>query len=196
MSEQPAGIDAFAAVRRTCDIDLWLDPASPSTLVLMPFLDLDGHAHGGQPWRFLGRHCVGLRLLANPNDAVSGLVARCIVAVRSWAFQREGDDEIVLMDYDLPWSYLAAIQRDLVSVREYQLPHLVALAGHEGDWLGDWVAQYHDHPAVHRAVNQESAAAAAAGVGAAPAVTAGGRCFAAVTMPDDIHVQLARIIDG
>jgi len=196
VGEHPEGIDALASLRRACPVDLWLDPMSPSTMVLMPFLDLDGRNHGGQPWRFLGRHCVGLRLLADPDDPVSGLVARCIVAARAWAFRREGDDAIVLMDYDVPWSYLAAIQRDLASVREYRLSHLVALAGHEGDWLGDWVAEHHDHPAVHSAVDEEAAAAGAAGVTTAPAVTAQGRIFEAASMPDDIHVQLARLVDA
>jgi hypothetical protein len=196
VSEHPAGIDALARVRRACPVDLWLDPVSPASQVLMPFLDLDGHAHGGQPWRFRGRHCVGLRPVADRDDPVSGLVARCIVAVRAWAFQREGDDEIVLMDYDVPWSFLAGVQRDLTAVRQHRLSHLVALAGHEGDWLGDWLAEYHDHPAVHAAVDAEAAAATASGVDATPAITARGEVFGPATMPDDIHVRLARLIDA
>jgi hypothetical protein len=196
VSDHPEGIDALVAARRPCPVDLWVDPVSPTTAVLMPFLDLDGRDHGGQLWRFRGRTLVGLRLLVDAADPLSGLVARCLVAARAWAVRREGADEIVLMDYELPWSLLASAQRDLASVREFGLSHLVALAGHEGDWLGDWVAEYHDHPAVHHAVAEEAAAAAGVGVTSTPTVVVGDVVFEAATMPDDLHVRVARLLDG
>ena len=196
MSDDVDRLPDLLAHRRAAAVDLWLDPASPATALLMPYLDLDGHANGGRPWRFRGHDLVGLRLLPGPGDPVSTLVARCVLAVRAWAVGREGDDHLVPMDYDLPWSYLSAVQQDLAAVRAYGLPHLVALAGRHGDWLGDWVAEAHDHPAVHQAVADEVTAAAQAGVVEPPCVMVGTRQFAAAAMPDDVHEQVAALLGG
>lgn len=177
-------------------IDLWLDPLSPATAVIMPHLDLDGGSHGGRPWRFRGEVPVGLRLLPDPGDSLAQLAACCLLAARAWAVQREGDDLIVPMDYDLPWGLLATIQEDLPGARADGLPHLVALAGRQGDWLGDWVAEYCQHPAVRAALEAERADAAAAGVAEVPTVVVADTRFGPAEMPDDVAQQVASLVAG
>lgn len=187
---------ALLAVRRPCPVDLWLDPLSPATSVLLPYLDLDGHAHGNLPWRFRGRHCVGLRLLPTPGDALSTLVARCVLATRAWAVEREGDDHIVAMDYDVPWGYLATLQQDLGAVRDFGLSHLVAAAGRQGDWLGDWVAEHQDSPEVAAALSADVAEAHRLGIVEPPCVVVGTTRFVAAEMPDDVGEQVAALLAG
>ena len=196
MTDTSPDLAPLLAFRRACLVDFWLDPVSPATALLLPHLNLDGLAHEGQPWRFRGRSLVGLRLLPAPDDDVGRLVARSILALRAWAVHREGDNDIVPMDYDLPWSYLAAVQRDLTAVREFGLPHLVALAGREGDWLGDWLAEFWDDPAVHDELDREATAAHALGVIEAPCIVVGQYRFDAATMPDDVHERVAAALDG
>lgn len=179
-----------------CPVDLWLDPVSPATSVLLPCLDLDGLSHGGRPWRFRGTVPVALRLLPDPDDEISALAACCLLAVRAWAVHREGDDLIVPMDDDLPWGYLAAIQQDLRGTRDDGLAHLVALAGRHGDWLGDWVAEHCRRPEVLAALAAERAAAAVVGVTEAPSVVAGGLLFGPDHMPDDVAERVAALVVG
>lgn len=182
------------AVRRASPISVWVDPASPATGLFLPYLDIDGHSNGGRPWRFRGHHEVQLRLLPDPDDELSGLVARCIVAVRAWAVLRGAGDELVPMDYDVPWGYLFHLQRDLHTLRESGLPHLVATAGRDGDWLGDWVSEYFDAPEVHSEVARDAATAHALSIGAAPSVMVGGTVFRAEDMPDDIDAQIEHLL--
>lgn len=196
MTDTGPDLESLLAFRRPCLVDFWLDPVSPATALLLPHLDLDGLAHDGQPWRFRGHSLVGLRLLPEPGDDVSALVSRSLLALRAWAVHREGDDDIVPMDYDLPWSFLAAVQRDLAAVRQFGLPHLVALAGREGDWLGDWLAEFWDDPAVHEELGREVESAHALGVTQAPCVVVGHQRFEAETMPDDLHDRVAAALDG
>ncbi|HUV49134.1 MAG: hypothetical protein WBC76_11975 [Actinomycetes bacterium] len=183
--------------RRPSQISVWVDPVSPATGLFLPYLDIDGHANGGRPWRFRGHHEVQLRLLPEVGDDFGHLVARCIVAVRAWSVLRGAGDELVPMDYDVPWGYLFNLQRDLLSLRELGLPHLVATAGRDGDWLGNWVSEYFDAPEVHAAVNKDRAAANALSITAAPSVMAGGTVFRADEMPDDIDAQVEQLVaDG
>ncbi len=112
------------ATRRASPISVWVDPVSPATGLFLPYLDIDGHSNGGRPWRFRGHHEVQLRLLPDPNDELSNLAARCIVAVRAWAVARGAGDELVPMDYDVPWGYLFHLQRDLHTLRERGLAAL------------------------------------------------------------------------
>lgn len=196
MTGRSHDLAALLAVRRPCAVDLWVDPLSPATALLLPYLDLDGLSHGGQPWRFRGRHCVGLRLLPDPFDPLSDQVAGCLLASRAWAVEREGDDLIVAMDYDVPWAYLAALQRDLGAVRQFGLSHLVATAAGQGDWLGDWVAEYHDAPEVLGALAGERAAASRLGITEAPCVVARDARFFASTMPDDVGARVEALLAG
>lgn len=185
---------ALLAVRRRCPLDFWLDPLSPATAVLMPYLDLDGHSHGGLPWRFRGRHCVGLRLLPDPTDELSMLVARCVLATRAWAVEREGDDHIVSMDYDVPWGYVAALQRDLGAVHAFGLSHLVATAGRQGDWLGDWVAEHQQASAVGAALADDQQLAQRLGIVDTPCIVVRGARFAASSMPDDVGARVEALL--
>jgi hypothetical protein len=183
------------AQRRTSSISVWVDPISPATGLFLPYLDIDGHSNGGRPWRFRGHHEVQLRLLPDPSDQLSDLVARCIVAVRAWAVLRGAGDELVPMDYDVPWSYLFQLQRNLPALRQQGLPYLVATAGRDGDWLGDWVSEYFDAPAVHAAVARDGATANALSIREAPTVMVGGTVFRAEEMPDDIDTQIEQLLD-
>ncbi|MCZ3385972.1 MAG: DsbA family protein [Actinomycetia bacterium] len=180
--------------RRSSAISVWVDPISPATGLFLPYLDIDGHSNGGRPWRFRGHHEVQLRLLPDPNDELSGLVARCIVAVRAWAVLRGAGDKLVPMDYDVPWGYLFHLQRDLLTLRQLGLPHLVATAGRDGDWLGNWVSQYFDAPEVHEAVAKDMATARALTISEAPTVMVGGTVFRAEEMPDDIDAQVEALL--
>lgn len=182
------------AHRRQSDISVWIDPVSPATGLFLPYLDIDGHAHGGRPWRFRGHHEVELRLLPEVGDDFGHLVARCIMTVRAWAVLRGAGDELVPMDYDVPWGYLFNLQRDLHSLRELGLPHLVATAGRDGDWLGNWVSEYFDSPEVHAAVDKDRVTANALSINAAPSVMAGGTVFRAEEMPDDVDVQVELLL--
>ncbi|HVQ19161.1 MAG TPA: hypothetical protein VMT27_09040 [Actinomycetes bacterium] len=189
-------LTALLAVRHPAAFTVWLDPLSSATVLLLPYLDLDGHTNGGRPWRFRGHDDVAMRLLPDPNDELSHLAARCILAVRAWAVHRAAGDTLVPMDYDLPWGYLGSILRDIQSVRTQGLPHLVALAGREGDWLGDWVAEYRDHPAVLTALDRERESARMTGITDPPTVDLGGMVrFEPTSMPDDIAAQVAYHVD-
>ena len=106
-------LPSLLAHRRPSPISVWIDPTSPATGVFLPYLDIDGHANGGRPWRFRGHHEVALRLLPDPADELSSLTARCVLAVRAWAVLRNAGDHLVPLDYDAPWSYLFHLQRDL-----------------------------------------------------------------------------------
>lgn len=196
MAGRSHDLTALLAVRRPRAVDLWVDPLSPATALLLPYLDLDGLSHGGRPWRFRGRHCVGLRLLPDPYDPMSDLAARCLLASRAWAVEREGDDLIVAMDYDVPWAYVAALQRDLGAVRQFGLSHLVATAARQGDWLGDWVAENHGDPAVLAALADERVAASQLGIAEAPCVVTRDARFFAATMPDDVGDRLDVLLAG
>jgi len=182
------------ATRRASPISVWIDPISPATGLFLPYLDIDGHSNGGRPWRFRGHHEVQLRLLPDPDDKLSDLAARCIVAVRAWAVARGAGDELVPMDYDVPWSYLYQLQRDLPALRTQGLPFLVATAGRDGDWLGDWVSEYFDAPEVHSEVARDAATASALSIKAAPTVMVGGTVFRAEEMPDDIDTQIEQLL--
>jgi hypothetical protein len=182
------------AYRRPSQISVWVDPVSPATGLFLPYLDIDGHAHGGRPWRFRGHHEVELRLLPETDDDVGHLVSRCILTVRAWAVLRGAGDELVPMDYDVPWGYLYHLQRDLSSLRELGLPHLVATAGRDGDWLGNWVSEYFDAPEVHRAVDKDRAAANALSIAAAPSLMVDGTIFRAEEMPDDVDVRVEQLL--
>ena len=183
------------AFEREAAVELWLDPLSLATTVIMPELDLDGHSHGGRPWRLAGRHEVRLRLLPDPDDEASTLAARAVLAARAWAVMREHGDPGPGMDYEIPWSLTASLVRDEVAVRTYGRQHLIVLAAREGDWLGDWVAEYVDDPAVFAALAAEAAVAVTRGVQFAPAVTVGGLLFDAETMPDDIHQRALGLVN-
>jgi hypothetical protein len=91
------------AVRRNSPIRVWVDPVSPATGLFLPYLDIDGHSNGGRPYRFRGTIEVELRVLPDPTDALSDLVACCLQAVRAWAVLRNAGDQLVPMDYDVPW---------------------------------------------------------------------------------------------
>jgi hypothetical protein len=186
---------SLLSFERPTAFDLWLDPLSPATGLFLPYLHLDGHANGGRPWRFRGYDEVGLRLLPEPGDKLSALTARCIIAVRAWAVNEEASSDLIPMDYDLPWAYLANILRDTQTVRTHGLPHLVALAGREGNWLGDWVAEYREHPAVHSVLASEAESARLDGVTETPTVRVGSWLYEPSRMPDDIAEQLAKHLD-
>ncbi len=182
------------AYRRPSPISIWVDPVSPATGLFLPYLDIDGHSHGGRPWRFRGHHEVELRLLPEADDPFGQLVAQCVLAVRAWAVLRGAGDELIPMEYDVPWGYLFNLQRDLHSLRELGLPHLVATAGRDGDWLGNWVSEYFDSPEVHAAVDKDRAAANALSIGAAPSCMVRGTIFRAEEMPDDIDAQIDQLL--
>jgi hypothetical protein len=196
MSDVPVDLERLLEHERSVRFDVWLDPLSPATTLLLPYLHLDGRTHGGRPWRFRGHDDVGLRLVPAVDDPLSALVTRCILCVRAWAVSRSAGDHLVPMDYDLPWSYLGDIVRDLPTTRAMGLPHLVALAGREGDWLGDWVAEHHDDPRVFAAADRGAAAAASRGITDLPTVTIGDTRFEAATMPDDIADRIAARLDA
>lgn len=187
---------ALLAQRRPSPINVWLDPVSPATTLFLPYLDIDGHSNGGRPWRFRGHHEVELRLLPDPDDELSQLAARCIVAVRAWAVLRGAGDELIPMEYEVPWGYLFHLQRDLLTLRDRGLPHLVATAGQDGDWLGDWVSEYFDAPEVHAVVAKDRATANALSIGVAPSLMVGGTVFRAEQMPDDIDVQIEELLNA
>lgn len=187
-------LDSLLAQRRPAALSVWVDPASLATGLFLPYLDVDGHANGGRPWRFRGHHEIALRLLPDPADELSMVTARCILAVRAWAVLRNAGDELVPLDYDAPWSYLFHLQRDLLTLRELGLQHLVATAGRDGEWLGDWVAEYFDAPEVHAALRAEQADAWAMGITTAPSVTVGATVFRAEEMPDDIGARVEGLI--
>lgn len=187
-------LEALLARRRQSTLSVWVDPVSPATGLFLPYLDIDGHSNGGRPWRFRGQHEVELRMLPDPDDPLSGLAARCVTAVRAWAVLRGAGDELVPMEYEVPWGYLFHLQRDLATLRERELPHLVATAGRDGDWLGNWVSEYFDAPEVHAAVARDQAAAAALSITAAPSVMASGHVFRAEEMPDDVDAQIDQLL--
>lgn len=189
-------LGALLAQRRPSLISVWIDPTSPATGLFLPYLDIDGHANGGRPWRFRGHHEVELRLLPDPDDDLSAVTARCVLAVRAWAVLRNAGDELVPIDYDAPWSYLHHLQRDLLTLRDRELQHLVATAGRDGDWLGDWVAEYFDAPEVHAALRADQVDATSIGITAAPSVVVGGVVFRAEEMPDDIAAQVDALVAG
>lgn len=191
----PIDLAQLLGRRRTAPISVWLDPLSPATGLFLPYLDLDGHANGGRPWRFRGRHGVQLRLLPPPDDELSSVAARCIVAARAWAVARGGDDEIVAMDYEIPWGYLFHLQSDLLAARNVGLPHLVATAGRDGDLLSEWVSSYYDAPEVAAEVGRDASTAHALSIGVAPSVMVGGTVFRAEEMPDDIDMQIEQMLN-
>ncbi|HVQ86696.1 MAG TPA: hypothetical protein VMT88_00795 [Actinomycetes bacterium] len=194
-SERPDLISLLSFERPTA-FDIWLDPLSPATALFLPYLNLDGLAHGGRPWRFRGHDDVGLRLLPDPSDGASCLAARCILAVRAWAVQQEANSELVPMDYDLPWAYLGNMLRDIATVRSLGLPHMVALAGREGNWLGDWVAEYREDPVIHSVLSAEAESARLEGVTETPTVHVGSWLYEPSRMPDDIADQVAQHLDS
>jgi hypothetical protein len=188
----------LAALLATPDdaaVELWADPLSPATSILMAELDLDGHTNGGRPWQVRGRDRVALRLLPEPGDQTAELAACAVLTARAWAVLREAGDPIVPMAYEVPWSLLAGIARDHGAVREFGLPHLITLAAHEGDWLGDWLAEYVRTPAVLNALEGWRASAAGQGIGDLPTVVARGVHFPASTMPDDIRQRVIDLVD-
>lgn len=187
-------LPSLLAHRRPSPISVWIDPTSPATGVFLPYLDIDGHANGGRPWRFRGHHEVALRLLPDPADELSSLTSRCVLAVRAWAVLRNAGDQLVPLDYDAPWSYLFHLQRDLATLRERELQHLVAMAGRDGEWLGDWVAEYFDAPEVHVALSEEVSAASTVGITTPPSLTVNGTVFRAEEMPDDIAERVAALL--
>ena len=195
MSHDQPDLAELLAFQRPTSFEVWIDPLSPATALLLPYIDLDGHAHGGRPWRFRGHDEVAMRLLPEPGDDLSALAARCILAVKAWAVQRSRGDTLVPMDYDLPWGYLGNLLRDLDAVRVRGLPHMVALAGREGDWLGDWVAEYREHPAIHDALNAEIQTAQIESITDAPSLCVGDLIYEPASMPDDINDQVALILD-
>jgi hypothetical protein len=182
------------AVRRNSPIRVWVDPASPATGLFLPYLDIDGHSNGGRPYRFRGRHEVELRVFPDPTDDMSDLVARCIHAVRAWAVLRNAGDQLIPMDYDVPWGYLFHLQRDLATLRARGLPHLVAMAGRDGEWLGDFVAEYFDAPEVQASVAEDRSLAMALGITAAPSVQVSNWVFRAEEMPDNIDDQVEQLL--
>ena len=196
MNDPRPDLTGLLRYQRPSAFHVWLDPLSPANELLLPYLQLDGHTNGGRPWRFRGHDDVALRLLPDPEDEMSGTAARCILTVRAWAVQREGKNSLIPMDYDLPWAYFGDMLRDISSVRGIGLPHLVSLAGREGEWLGDWVAEYRDSPEVFEAIDAERAAAQAAGVVEVPSITVGTKRFDASTMPDDIADQITQLLDA
>lgn len=187
---QHPDLGSLLAQRRLSPISVWIDPLSAATSLFLPYLDIDGHANGGRPWRFRGTFEVELRMLPEDGDELSNLVARCITAVRAWGVLRGAGDELVPLDYEVPWTYLFHLQRDLPMLRERGLPHLVATAGRDGEWLGDWVAEYFDSPEVHAAVADDRMTAAALGMTAAPSLMVSGTVFRAEEMPDDIAERI------
>jgi hypothetical protein len=195
MSDGSVDLERLLSHEHAVRFDVWLDPVSPATTLLLPYLHLDGRTHGGRPWRFRGRDDVGLRLVSAADDDVSSLAVRCILSVRAWAVAQEAGDDLVPMDYELPWSYLGDILRDLAGVRQRGLPHLVALAGREGEWLGNWVAQYHDHPSIIEAEARGLTAAQQLSVIDLPTVIVASHRYEAATMPDDIADRLAVHLD-
>jgi hypothetical protein len=192
VSDEQPDLEQLLQRQRPASFDVWVDPLSPATSLLLPYLDLDGHTNGGRPWRFRGRHEVGMRLLPDPEDELSNIAARCILAARAWAVYREAGDDLVPMDYDLPWSYLGNMLRDLKSVRAIGLPHLVALAGREGEWLGDWVAEHRDSHPVKVALAEELAYAEAMEITEAPSIVLGDVLYPPDAIPDDISDVVAR----
>ena len=96
------------------------------------------------------------------------------MAVRAWAVLRGAGDELVPMEYEVPWGYLFHLQRDLLTLRDRGLPHLVATAGRDGDWLGNWVSEYFDAPEVHAAVAKDRSTANALSITTAPSLMVGG----------------------
>lgn len=189
-----ADLTTLLAYRRPSAISVWVDPVSPATGLFLPYLDIDGHAHGGRPWRFRGHHEVELRLLPEADDPFGQVVAQCILAVRAWAVLRGAGDELIPMEYDVPWGYLFHLQRDLRSLRELGLPHLVATAGRDGEWLGNWVSEYFDSPEVRAAVDKDRAAANALSISNGPSVMVRGTIFRAEEMPDDVDVQIEQLL--
>ncbi|MFL6071612.1 MAG: hypothetical protein ACJ73L_04870 [Actinomycetes bacterium] len=181
-------------VRRNSPIRMWVDPVSPATGLFLPYLDLDGHSNGGRPFRFRGRYEVELRTLPDPSDELSDLVARCIHAVRAWAVLRNAGDQLIPMDYDTPWGYLYRLQRDLPTLRDRGLPHLVAMAGRDGEWLGDFVAEYFDAPEVRASVAEDRGLAMALGMTTAPSIQVSNYVFRAEEMPDDIDEQVETLL--
>ena len=189
-----ADLTTLLSIRRNSPIRVWLDPVSPATGVFLPYLDIDGHANGGRPFRFRGKYEVELRMLPDPTDELSDLVARCIHAVRAWAVLRNAGDQLIPMDSEVPWGYLVHLQRDLSSLRERGLPHLVAMAGRDGEWLGDFVAEHFDAPEVVASVAEDRHLALALGITAAPSVQVSNYIFRAEEMPDDIDTQVETLI--
>ncbi|HEX5016140.1 MAG TPA: hypothetical protein VFX15_00965 [Actinomycetes bacterium] len=187
-------LTTLLSIRRSSPIRVWVDPASPATGMFLPYLDVDGHSHGGRPYRFRGAHEIELRTLPDPTDELSDLVARCVHAVRAWAVQRNAGDQLVPMDYDVPWGYLVHLQRDLGSLRERGLPHLVATAGRDGEWLGDFVAEHFDAPEVEASVAEDRSLAMALGITTAPSVQVSNHIFRAEEMPDDIDGQVESLL--
>jgi hypothetical protein len=182
------------SVRRNSPIRVRVDPVSPATSLFLPYLDIDGHSNGGRPYRFRGRYEVELRTLPDPADELSDLVSRCLHAVRAWAVQRNAGDQLIPMDYDVPWGYLFHLQRDLSSLRERGLPHLVATAGRDGEWLGDFVAEHFDAPEVVASVSEDRGLAMALGISAAPSVQVSNYVFRAEEMPDDVAEQVETLL--
>ncbi|MFZ0322797.1 MAG: hypothetical protein WAN48_01565 [Actinomycetes bacterium] len=194
MVEGVPPLGELLAVERQAAVDLWVDPLSLATGVILPELDLDGHAHGGRLWRLLGRYEIRLRLLPDPADEASMLAARALLAARAWAVMREHGDPGPGMDYEIPWSLLASLVRDEAAVRSFGRQHLIVLAAREGDWLGDWVAEYVDDPSVVAALAAEVEDARAAGINEVPTIVAGDLRFDPATMPDDVHERVVRQI--
>jgi hypothetical protein len=187
-------LTALLNVRRNSPIRLWVDPVSPATGLFLPYMDIDGHSNGGRPFRFRGRYEVELRTLPDPTDELSDLVARCIHAVRAWAVLRNGGDQLIPMDYDAPWGYLFRLQRDLETVRDRGLPHLVAMAGRDGEWLGDFVAEFFDAPEVRASVAEDRGLAMALGITTAPSIQVSNYVFRSEEMPDDIDDQVETLL--
>ena len=187
-------LDYLLGVRRNSPIRMWVDPVSPATGLFLPYLDIDGHANGGRPYRFRGRHEVELRVLPDPTDELSDVTSRCLHAIRAWAVLRNAGDQLIPMDYDVPWGYLVNLQRDLGSLRERGLPHLVALAGREGEWMGDFVAEFFDAPEVVASVAEDRSLALALGITAAPSIQVSNYIFRAEEMPDNIDDQVEQLL--
>jgi hypothetical protein len=86
--------------------------------------------------------------------------------------------------------------RDIGSVRGIGLPHLVSLAGREGEWLGDWVAEYRESPEVHAALAAERVAATTIGITEAPSILVADAVYEPASMPDDIADRVAAQVDS
>lgn len=159
---------------RQGSFDAWLDLLSPTCRDAVTLLGLDVHRAHGRPWFFHGSEPVRIRHLPDEKaHRYSALAARALEVVRAWAVRQGGS--ALPLDYEVPWRFAVAVLRDQEQVARYGLAHLVALANHEGEWLGDWVAEYVDTPAVRAVVAGDVAVARELGIRVAPAFVVGGQ---------------------
>ncbi len=168
--------------------DLWVDLLSPTCRDAVALLGLDGASRAGRPWCFHGTLPVRLRHL--PDDHLhphAGLAARAVEVVRAWAVRQRSQS--LPLDYEAPWRFAIAVLQDQDAVARFGLPQLVALADHEGEWVGDWVAEFAGHPAVREQVAADAAAARDLGVRIPPAYLVGTQ----LVRGDDLADVTARV---